>query len=175
MFVPGIEVTCCTNMRSFRVEGDATVKSDPFETNSLRPDSWQLLQRTVKYIWKDIEWMQQRSENCSVHEPISIYEVHLAPGKERPGFVLLYIYSIYHELLLHELGRYVQDNAFHSRSADASKPTPFDGSWGYQGERLFCTSLADLALLTISAISCRSFVPSWNRRHPSTGYPDIFP
>lgn len=129
LFVPGIEAGLLYKYEIVSREGvTLPLKSDPFGNQfRMRPDTAGIVAAHSQHIWKDSEWMQQRSENSFQHAPISIYEVHLGSWKKNSqGFWLTY------RELAHELGRYVQDNAFTHVQLMPVTEYPFDGSWGYQ-------------------------------------------
>ena len=77
------------------------------------------------YEWGDDAWMEQRRSRQPVHEPMSVYEVHLASWRKRHGQVLSW------DQLIDELVPYVADLGFTHVELMPVMQHPFGGSWGY--------------------------------------------
>ena len=69
--------------------------------------------------------MEQRRSKQPVHEPMSVYEVHLASWRKRHGQVLTW------DQLIDELVPYVADLGFSHVELMPVMQHPFGGSWGY--------------------------------------------
>src|SRR3984893_15810964 len=60
-------------------------KADPYGfAAELRPRTASIVWDLDKYVWRDQEWRDHRSERQSLQAPLSIYEVHLGSWKRDP-------------------------------------------------------------------------------------------
>lgn len=82
------------------------------------------------YQWKDEEWMNNRKHHNTLHQPWSVYEVHLMswmrPDKNDP-----HQYNTY-TFLADKLVSYVKGMQFTHVEFLPVMEYPYDGSWGYQ-------------------------------------------
>ncbi|MGZ8213353.1 MAG: 1,4-alpha-glucan branching protein GlgB [Methylosarcina sp.] len=104
------------------------VKSDPYGRQfELRPNTSSIVIRDDSYQWEDQQWMEQRAAHDWLHEPMSIYEVHLGSWKRDPDGN----YLSYRELA-GELVDYVKQMGFTHIELLPITEHPLDASWGYQ-------------------------------------------
>ncbi|MFM2480102.1 1,4-alpha-glucan branching protein GlgB [Celerinatantimonas sp. YJH-8] len=85
------------------------------------------------YQWHDQGWQQRKSD--PIHQPMSIYEVHLGSWKRQHnsfGWA-----SLSYRQLADELVAYVTDMGYTHIEMMPVAEYPFDGSWGYQPIGLF--------------------------------------
>jgi len=103
-------------------------KSDPYGRQfEMRPNTASCFSSPPAYQWQDDLWLQKRARADWLHQPQSIYEVHLGSWRRREDGSFLG----YRELA-HELVAYVRDMGFTHIELLPIGEFPFDGSWGYQ-------------------------------------------
>ena len=79
------------------------------------------------YAWNDGDWMTSRKGPSGLHEPLSIYEVHLGSWrKNKKG------YSLNYREIAQPLADYVSDLGFTHIEVMPLMEHPYFGSWGYQ-------------------------------------------
>ena len=106
------------------------LKSDPYAYSmEVRPKNASLVYDLSGFEWGDQKWMDQREQQQSYRQPISIYEVHLASWKRKGDNNKEYL--DYQELA-HELIPYVKDCGFTHIELMPIAEHPYDPSWGYQ-------------------------------------------
>ncbi|TYK48919.1 1,4-alpha-glucan branching protein GlgB [Actinomadura decatromicini] len=103
-------------------DGVWRAKADPMARWTEQPPATASRVFTSSYEWDDGEWMDARKEHDWLHEPMSVYEVHL--GSWRPGLG-------YRELA-DELTDYVRDLGFTHVELLPVTEHPYGPSWGYQ-------------------------------------------
>jgi len=122
LFVPGITDGARYKYAICGPDGVWREKADPMANAAERPPATASVVFTSRYTWNDQDWVTARAERQPVHEPMSIYEVHL--GSWRPGLS-------YRELAV-QLTEYVVDLGFTHVEFLPVAEHPFGGSWGYQ-------------------------------------------
>jgi len=111
-----------------RQQGTVLLKTDPYGRQfELRPNTASLVVPDRAYDWNDDDWMEHRA-NCDwLHEPMSVYEVHLGSWRhDAEGEFLNY------RELAKQLVAYVKEQGFSHIELLPITEHPFDGSWGYQ-------------------------------------------
>ncbi|MEJ2115099.1 MAG: 1,4-alpha-glucan branching enzyme, partial [Gammaproteobacteria bacterium] len=79
LFIPEVatEIPYKFEIRN-RESGQILVKSDPYAQQfEIRPNTASLVTKPSKFCWLDEHWVASRKETDWLHEPMSIYEVHL--------------------------------------------------------------------------------------------------
>lgn len=111
-----------------RDTGEIQIKSDPYGRYfELRPNTASEFHYVEEFNWQDDLWMQKRARADWLHEPTSIYEVHLGSWKRNEqGDYLSY------RDLAHQLVSYVKELGFTHIELLPVTEFPYDGSWGYQ-------------------------------------------
>ena len=113
--------------------GEVLVKADPYARfYEFRPSTASRLQVESKFDWQDSRWMKQRARRQWLHEPMSIYEVHLGSWRRDANGD----YLSYREIA-QQLAEYVNANNFTHIELLPITEYPFDGSWGYQATGYF--------------------------------------
>jgi 1,4-alpha-glucan branching enzyme len=130
LFIPGLgEGT----LYKFEIKGsfDQIIeKADPHAyAAELRPRTASVVWNIDKYGWDDQEWMENRAETNYIHQPMSIYEVHLGSWKRVPDEGDRFLN--YRELA-HELVDYVREMGYTHIELLPVMEHPLDASWGYQ-------------------------------------------
>jgi 1,4-alpha-glucan branching enzyme len=109
----------------FRILGRDGVwreKIDPLARYSEVPDRTASVIFESTFAWSDSDWLARRGAGSPWHEPVSIYEVHLASW--RPG--------LSYQDLARELTDYVVRMGFTHVEFLPVMEHPYGGSWGYQ-------------------------------------------
>ncbi|WP_433477725.1 1,4-alpha-glucan branching protein GlgB [Spirillospora sp. CA-142024] len=122
LFVPGVGDGMCYKYEILGADGVWRAKADPMAQSTERPPATASRVFTSSYEWADGNWMDGRKEHDWLHEPMSVYEVHL--GSWRPGLS-------YRELA-EELTQYVHDMGFTHVELLPVTEHPYGPSWGYQ-------------------------------------------
>ncbi|MBV9745204.1 MAG: 1,4-alpha-glucan branching protein GlgB [Acidobacteriia bacterium] len=129
LFVPELAegISYKYNVRS-RFVGYQQLKTDPYGFYAeVPPKSASVVWDIRKYQWNDGEWMQARGQRDWLHEPVSIYEVHLESWLRGPQGQPL----TYRELATKLVG-YVKQLGYTHIELLPVMEHPFSGSWGYQ-------------------------------------------
>ena len=129
LFIPGLAAGCLYKFEIFsRQTGQLLVKTDPYgQRFELRPQTAAIVVEENFYLWQDDAWMDRRSEHDWLHEPMSIFEVHLGSWQRNShGDFLTY------RELAEQLVPYVKDLGFTHIELLPITEHPLDMSWGYQ-------------------------------------------
>jgi 1,4-alpha-glucan branching enzyme len=140
LFIPGLGEGALYKYEIKGQLGQVFEKADPHAyAAELRPKSASVVWDIEKYRWDDQEWMAHRAETNYLHEPVSIYEVHLGSwmresevasqtqdaGADGERFLT------YRELA-HRLVNYVKQMGYTHVELLPVMEHPLDASWGYQ-------------------------------------------
>ena len=129
LFVPGLTVGCLYKFEILnRHSNEVLLKTDPYgQQFELRPNTSSIVVKKNSYIWQDQQWMGQRKDHDWLHEPMSIYEVHLGSWRrDKRGNFLNY------RTLADHLVVYVRQLGFTHIELLPITEHPLDASWGYQ-------------------------------------------
>ena len=79
LFIPGLTAGSLYKFEILnRQTGQLLVKTDPYgQQFEFRPQTAAVVTDPNHYQWSDQDWLQQRQQRNWLHEPMSIYEVHL--------------------------------------------------------------------------------------------------
>ena len=122
LFVPGVGDGTCYKYEILGADGVWRTKADPMAQWTERPPATASRVHTSSYEWGDGAWMDARKNRDWLHEPMSVYEVHL--GSWRPG--------LGYAELADELTAYVTDMGFTHVELLPVAEHPYGPSWGYQ-------------------------------------------
>ena len=122
LFIPGVGDGARYKYAICGRDGVWREKADPLAAATEKPPATASVVYTSRYVFQDASWLAERASKVAVHEPMSIYEVHL--GSWRPGLS-------YQELAV-ELVEYVTDLGYTHVEFLPVAEHPFGGSWGYQ-------------------------------------------
>jgi 1,4-alpha-glucan branching enzyme len=129
LFIPGLKPGTLYKyeIRS-RHYGSIHLKSDPYAQRfELRPNTASIVEAKSNYLWQDTEWMSQRKKYAWLHQPISVYEVHLGSWqRDENGTFLNY------QQLAWQLVDYTLEMGFTHIELLPITEHPLDASWGYQ-------------------------------------------
>ena len=111
-----------------RDSGSIYLKTDPYgQQFEVRPQTASVITARDGYTWEDGDWLQRRQQSDWLHEPVSIYEVHLGSWQRGDHDEFLSYREIAHRLV-----PYVKSLGFSHIELMPVTEHPFDGSWGYQ-------------------------------------------
>lgn len=111
-----------------RDNGQILLKSDPYgRYYQMRPDTASLVCLSEEFQWQDDLWLARRRNHDWLHQPLSVYEMHL--GSWRRGDNNSYLN--YRDIAA-QLVPYVKELGFTHIELMPVTEHPFDGSWGYQ-------------------------------------------
>lgn len=122
VFCPGVEPGTGYKYRVRGADGRTIDHADPLAFAAEPPPATGSIVTETQHIWRDRAWLQTRAATNVVHEPLSVYEVHL--GSWRPGLG-------YRELA-EQLAAYMGQHGFTHVELLPVAEHPFGGSWGYQ-------------------------------------------
>ena len=128
LFIPNLDAGMLYKFEIRNRDGHIQQKADPYGAQfELRPKTASLISLPSQFEWHDQAWLSQRSANDWLHQPLSIYEVHLGSWQrnEHGGFLN------YRELA-HRLIDYVKPLGFTHIELLPITEHPLDDSWGYQ-------------------------------------------
>ncbi len=129
LFIPNL---CPGDLYKFEIRnrhsGAILLKSDPYgQQFELRPSTATIVTKPDTHVWRDAEWLEKRRRSDWLHQPMSIYEVHL--GSWRRGWEGEFLN--YREIA-HQLVEHVKEMGFSHIELLPVTEHPFDASWGYQ-------------------------------------------
>jgi len=129
LFMPDLEVGCYYKFEILnRNTNEILLKTDPYgQQFEFRPNTSSIVIHEDSYKWKDQNWLDARARRNWLHEPMSIYEVHLASWRRDN----LGNFLNYRELAV-ELVGYVKEMGFTHIELLPVTEHPLDASWGYQ-------------------------------------------
>lgn len=134
LFVPGAWEGAAYKYEITSRNGEKLYKTDPYGNFAeLRPNNASRITSLEGYHWGDAAYQKEhekKTREIREHEPMSIYEVHLASWKKRIEDDDNGNFS-YRELA-DMLGDYVLDMGYTHVELMGIAEYPFDGSWGYQ-------------------------------------------
>ena len=103
-------------------DGVWTRKADPMAQATECPPATASVVFASAYEWADGDWMRRRKGHDPLHEPMSVYEVHLGSWRQGLGY----------RQLAEELVGYVSDLGFTHVEFLPVAEHPYGPSWGYQ-------------------------------------------
>ncbi len=129
LFIPGLKEGCVYKFEILnRATGEILVKTDPYgQQFELRPNTAAVVVDNKNFGWLDQQWLKKRATHDWLHQPMSIYEVHLNSWQrdDQNNFLT------YREIAMRLLG-YVQEMGFTHIELLPITEHPLDASWGYQ-------------------------------------------
>jgi 1,4-alpha-glucan branching enzyme len=137
LFIPGIHTGTLYKFEiRNRSSGDIYVKSDPYARSfEMRPSTASLVTEQADYDWGDASWIEHRTNANWLHEPMSIYEVHLGSWqRDDQGNFLNY------RELARRIVDYVEQLGFTHIELLPVTEHPLDASWGYQTTGYFAAT-----------------------------------
>ncbi len=129
LFIPGLSAG---DLYKFEIknqhDGSLHSKMDPYaQQGELRPGTASVIASTSTHTWQDNDWMIKRQGSDWLHQPHSVYEVHLGSWKRNQlGAFLTY------RDFADQLVPYVKQMGFTHIELLPVTEHPLDISWGYQ-------------------------------------------
>ncbi|ABA57416.1 glycogen branching enzyme [Nitrosococcus oceani ATCC 19707] len=129
LFIPGLKPgTLYKYELRNRNRGSIHLKSDPYgQRFEQRPHTASIVAAKTNYLWQDRKWMEQRKQFDWLHQPISVYEVHLGSWQRGENGAFLN-----YRQLARQLVDYVLKTGFTHIELLPVTEHPLDASWGYQ-------------------------------------------
>ena len=129
LFIPDLQEGCFYKFEILnRDSNQILVKTDPYgQQFEFRPNTSSVVTREDSYTWQDQTWIKERVKHDWLHEPMSIYEVHIGSWKRDN----LGNFLNYRELAV-QLVDYVKQMGFTHIELLPITEHPLDASWGYQ-------------------------------------------
>ncbi len=133
IFIPRVDSGTVYKFQIMTREKKILHKCDPYASSGeLRPNNASVVADISNYKWTDSKWIKKRGSLDrvkNIHEPISIYEMHIGSWKktdaDEDGF---YNYR----QAAKEVADYVAEMGYTHVELMGISEHPFDGSWGYQ-------------------------------------------
>jgi 1,4-alpha-glucan branching enzyme len=130
IFIPGLGEGELYKFEIKAANGDLLLKLDPYAFYcQRRPETAGITWRRGKYTWNDSAWLDSRAKRNWLHEPLSIYEVHLGSWMRSPDNPAEF-------LGYRDLGPKLVDHCkrfgFNFVEFLPLAEHPLDASWGYQ-------------------------------------------
>ena len=128
LFIPGLKEGCLYKFEILnRFSSEVLLKTDPYgQQFEFRPNTAAIVVKD-DYLWSDASWLEERAKNNWLHQPMSVYEVHLGSWqRDKLGNFLNY------RAMAQQLVDYVKKMHFTHVELLPITEHPFDGSWGYQ-------------------------------------------
>jgi 1,4-alpha-glucan branching enzyme len=122
LFVPGTGHGARYKYEILGADGSWTRRADPMAQATECPPATASVAFASSHEWTDGDWMHQRKGRDWLHEPMSIYEVHLGSWRQGLGY----------RELADELVGYVSDMGFTHVEFLPVAEHPYGPSWGYQ-------------------------------------------
>ncbi|MCE5972234.1 1,4-alpha-glucan branching protein GlgB [Sinirhodobacter sp. WL0062] len=140
IFLPGLSVGEAYKYEIVGPDGSVQpLKADPLGFGAEHaPQTASVVRQLGVHGWADEGWMTRREATQNIHQPISIYEVHLGSWRRvwgEGGRPLSYFD------LASQLIDYVTDMGFTHIELLPISEHPFDGSWGYQPIGLYAPTI----------------------------------
>jgi 1,4-alpha-glucan branching enzyme len=129
LFIPGLDIGCLYKFEIRNAHsGEVLQKTDPYgQQFENRPKTASLVRDEKNWQWQDQNWQQHKKQHDWLHQPMSIYEVHLGSWqRDEQGNFLNY------RELAKRLADYMQDTGFTHIELLPITEHPLDASWGYQ-------------------------------------------
>ncbi|ESS68177.1 1,4-alpha-glucan branching enzyme GlgB [Methyloglobulus morosus KoM1] len=129
LFVPGLTEGCLYKFEILnRFSNEILLKTDPYgQQFEFRPSTAAVVVNENSYEWFDQQWLAGRAGRNWLHEPMSIYEVHLGSWRrDKLGNFLNY------REMADQLVEYVKRLGFTHIELLPITEHPLDASWGYQ-------------------------------------------
>ena len=130
LFVPGVAAGEKYKFHVRTRAGESIEKSDPWGfAAELPPRTASVVADLDAHRWNDSAWMERRASRDWLHEPMSVFEVHLGSWRRDPQSH--HGWMNYRELA-HQLVDYCKELGFTHIELLPVAEHPFTGSWGYQ-------------------------------------------
>ncbi|MEZ6108826.1 MAG: 1,4-alpha-glucan branching protein GlgB [Pirellulaceae bacterium] len=138
LFIPDLRPGVKYKFAVRQQHGGIVEKADPFAfASEVPPRSASIVADLDAYQWQDSDWLERRRHWDYLHQPISIYEVHMGSWKIDPNAE--HGWKNYRDLA-HEMVAYCNEMGFTHIELMPVTEHPFTGSWGYQSTGYFAST-----------------------------------
>ena len=129
LFIPGLEAELIYKYEIRNAaSGHIQIKADPFaRAFEHRPSNASVVAPVSDHVWTDGEWLAARAASDWLHEPMSIYELHLGSWRRHEDGRWLSFAAVADALV-----RHVTECGFTHVELMPITEHPLDESWGYQ-------------------------------------------
>jgi 1,4-alpha-glucan branching enzyme len=128
IFLPGIGAGAAYKYSILSAGGHEQDKCDPYGFYAeVPPKTASIVWSLNNYSWGDVDWMEARTHRDFLHEPVSMYEVHLESWLRGP-----FNKSLSYRELADKLVEYAVRMGYTHLELMPVMEHPFSGSWGYQ-------------------------------------------
>jgi 1,4-alpha-glucan branching enzyme len=128
LFIPGLAAGALYKFEIRGQNGQILVKADPYGRQfEMRPATAAQVTSQDPYRWSDSTWMEARTRWDWLHQPSSVYEMHLGSWRRDAHGEFLNYREIAQQLV-----DYIKPLGFTHVELLPITEHPFDGSWGYQ-------------------------------------------
>jgi len=128
LFIPNVTSGQAYKFEIKNNDGSLHSKMDPYgQQSELRPATGSIISAESEHKWQDSNWMQKRERSDWLHEPHSVYEVHMGSWRRNEAGDFL----TYREMA-EQMVPYVKKLGFTHIELLPITEHPLDISWGYQ-------------------------------------------
>lgn len=127
LFVPGLKEGEKYKFYILTSEGHGLFKADPYALQGeMRPNTASVVTRSEEHVWQDHKWLERRTSDAPLKQPLNIYEIHMGSWKMQ-GFEFMN----YRTVAPH-LANYCKEMGYTHVEFMPIMGHPLDESWGYQ-------------------------------------------
>ncbi|NOQ94730.1 MAG: 1,4-alpha-glucan branching protein GlgB [Methylophaga sp.] len=128
LFIPDVSAGEIYKFEIRNHDGSLHSKMDPYgQESELRPATGSIVAASSQHDWQDTEWMAKREKADWLHEPHSVYEVHMGSWRRNEAGE----FQTYREMA-EQMVPYVKKLGFTHIELLPITEHPLDISWGYQ-------------------------------------------
>jgi len=128
LFIPNLKVGEIYKFEIKNNDGSLHSKMDPYgQQSELRPATGSIVSANSQHNWQDTDWMAKREKADWLHEPHSVYEVHMGSWRRNEAGE----FQTYREMA-DQMVPYVKGLGFTHIELLPITEHPLDISWGYQ-------------------------------------------
>lgn len=127
-FISGLFDGDCYKYHIVGHDGQTVLKADPFAFHAeVRPRTASKVWSLDGYSWSDADFLNARKQRDALHEPMSVYEMHVGSWRKKEGYRFANMREV-----ADELSNYLVEMNFTHVEIMPVTEYPFDDSWGYQ-------------------------------------------
>ncbi len=128
LFIPNLKAGEIYKFEIKNNDGSLHSKMDPYgQQSELRPATGSIVSAASQHDWQDKDWMAKREKADWLHEPHSVYEVHMGSWRRNEAGE----FQTYREMA-EQMVPYVKELGFTHIELLPITEHPLDISWGYQ-------------------------------------------
>ncbi len=128
LFIPDLAPGAVYKYEIRARNGDVFLKTDPYgQRFEVRPQTAAIVEPPSAFEWGDADWLAARAKHDWLHQPMTVYEVHLGSWQRGPEGELLDYRTLGERLV-----DYAKSLGFTHLELMPITEHPYDKSWGYQ-------------------------------------------